>query len=147
MRKHTGLITMLIVTALFGLVGCGSQEKALTDSEQAAVLAYSEPATDNLFAGLIASNYAMFSRDLDSAMRTAIPATNFASWKQDLDKKIGSYRSRTVDRVTQSGDFYVVMYQATFEQDAPVTVRVVFRTAEPHSISGLWFDSAKLRQK
>jgi hypothetical protein len=148
MRKLTGFsVVALVLTALTWLTACGPQEKKLSDTDQAAVLAFSEAATDNLFAGLIANDYATFSRDFDADMQAAIPATKFAAWKQDLDNKIGNCLSREVDQVTQLGEFYVVVYQAKFEQDEPVIVRVVFRVAEPHSISGLWFNSEKLRQK
>jgi len=80
-------------------------------------------------------------------MQKTIPATNFAAWKQDLDNKIGNYLSRIVDQVIQSQEFYVVVYQAKFDQEELVIVGVAFHVAEPHAISHLWFDSEKLRQK
>ena len=95
---------------------------------------------DNLFAGLTANDYATFSRDFDTGMQKVIPATDFAAWKQDLDDKFGNYLARRVDQVTQSDEFYVVDYQATFEQEAPVTVTVVFHASD-HSIALLSFDS------
>jgi hypothetical protein len=33
-----------------------------------------------------------------------------------------------------------VIYDARFTKDDAVTMRVVFRAAQPHEISGLWFD-------
>lgn len=137
---------VLVLIALPLLAACGSGERTLTGSEREAVLAFSEAATDNLFAGMAANDYAIFARDFDAAMQTAMPAADFASWKQDMDGKIGGYLSREVEQVVQSGDFYAVIYRASFAQEEPVTVRVVFRVAEPHLVSGLWFDSAKLRQ-
>lgn len=141
------LVTVLVLTVGVGLTACGSQEKTLSSEEQDAVLVFSEPATDNLFTGLVVGDYTAFSRDFDADMKAAIPDTGFAAWKQDLDSKLGSYVTRRLDRVTQLGDYYAVIYEAKFEQDDPVTVKVVFRVAEPHAISGLWFDSEKLRQK
>ncbi len=138
---------ILVLATLIGLSACGSQGTSLSGADRDAVLAFSEPATDNLFAGLTANDYTAFSRDFDTAMQKAIPADGFAAWKQDLDGKIGNYVSREVDQVLRSGEYYVVIYQARFEQDDPVTVRVVFQVAEPHLISGLWFNSEKLRQK
>lgn len=41
-------------------------ERAFHGEERAAVLAFSEPAMDNLLAGLTANDYAVFSRDFDS---------------------------------------------------------------------------------
>jgi hypothetical protein len=148
MRKNAGyFIVTLVLSALAWLTACGLQEKKLSGTDEAAVLAFSEAATDNLFAGLTANDYAAFSRDFDTDMQKTMPATNFASWKQDLDNKIGNYLSRKVDQVTQSQEFYVVVYQAKFEQEELVIVGVAFHVVEPHSISHMWFDSEKLQQK
>jgi len=145
MRKSTGFfIIALVLTVLPGLTAC---EKTLSGADEAAVLAFSEAATDNLFAGMTANDYAAFSRDFDTDMQTAMPAADFAAWKQGLEDKIGNYLSRTVDQITRADEFYVVVYRAKFEREEPVIVRVVFHAAEPHSIGGLWFDSEKLRQK
>jgi hypothetical protein len=133
-------IVTIVLSALVSLTGCG-QDKIMSGIERATVLSFSEAITDNLFAGLTANDYATFSRDFDTDMQKTIPATNFAAWKQDLDNKLGKYLSRQVDQVTQSDEFYVVVYQANFEQAEPVTVGVVFHAVEPHAISHLWFDS------
>jgi hypothetical protein len=54
--------------------------------------------------------------------------------------KLGGYVSRTVNRVVKSGDFYAIIYDAVFEKDGAVAFRVVVRVAEPHEVSGLWFN-------
>lgn len=140
------LLTILIFVALTSLVGCSPRETTLSGADQETILAFSEAATDNLFAGLAANDYDLFARDFDAEMKAAMTESNFAALKENLDSKVGNYISRTVDKVTQSGEFYAVVYQAKFELEEPVYVRVVFRAAEPHSISGLWLDSKKLRQ-
>ena len=135
---------VLFLSALAWFTTYG-QEKKLSGTDQASVLAFSETATDNLFAGLTANDYAVFSRDFDADMQKNIPATNFAAWKKGLEEKFGNYLSRKVDQVTQSDEFYVVVYQAKFEKEVPVIVGVAFHAAEPHSISHLWFDSENLQ--
>ena len=120
-------------------------KKNLSGTDRADVLAFSEATMDNLFAGLTTNDYATFSRSFDTYMQSAIPVTNFEAWNQDLDNKLGTYLSRQVDQVTQSDEFYVVVYQAKFEQEEPVIVGVAFHAVEPNSISHLWFDSEKLR--
>jgi hypothetical protein len=139
-------LVFLVLAALVGFTGCG-QDKILSDTDRAAVLAFSESATDNLFAGLTANDYAVFSRDFDSSMKKRISATNFPVWRRDLDNQLGTYISRQVDQVSQSDEFYVVVYQAKFEQVEPVLVVVAFHAVEPHWINHLWFDSEKLQQK
>lgn len=133
------IILALIVLAVGVLAGCGSQGTTLKNDDAEAVLAYSEAKTDNLLAGMNASDYAAFSQDFDQDMLNGITEAEFAKLKADRDAKLGLYISREVVSVVQTGDFYAVNYKAKFEKDDAVNVRVVFRAAEPHEVSGLWF--------
>jgi hypothetical protein len=109
------------------------------------VLAYTEPKTTNLLTAIDDRDYAAFSRDLDDKMKSAITSDGLITMRSKVSDKIGRYISREVTSVTPSGNFITVIYAARFENDDPVTVRVSFEAAEPHRISGLFFDSAKLR--
>ena len=141
MKIEKKVSILFLVAFIFSLLaGCGSQATALTEEDQDAVLAYSEGKTDNLLAGLNANNYTMFSQDFDQDMLKAMPQPEFDKLKKDRDAKLGLYISRKVNSVLQIGDFYAVIYDAQFEKDDAVTVRVVFRLAEPHEVSGLWFN-------
>jgi Protein of unknown function (DUF3887) len=131
---------LLLAGFLVSIVAaCGSGETELSGEEKEAVLAFSEARTDNLLAGMNASDYDTFSKDFDQDMLNAMTESEFAKLKQDRDAKLGRYVSRQVNRVVQSGDFYAVIYDAVFEKDDAVSVRVVFRVADPHEVSGLWF--------
>jgi hypothetical protein len=130
-------LVVLILSTFVWLTAC---ERTLSGAERAAVLAFSEAATDSVFAGLTAGDYSAFSRDFDSDMCEEISATDFAAWKQELENQLGDYISRQVDRVTRADEFYVVVYQAKFEQEEPVTVTVAFH-ASNHSVAFLSFDS------
>ena len=142
----TGIIVLVLVAmtagAVFALV---PQTTQLTSSEKDAVLAYSEPMTNNLMQGLNDDDYAVFSRDLNDRMKGAITETALANMRTQVNGKIGNYVARQVQSVSSSGDSVTVLYAARFANDDQVTMRVSFETAEPHRISGLWFDSAKLR--
>ncbi len=116
-------IFVFFLSAFIWLAAC---ERPLSGSERAVVLALSEPVVANLFDGLSAADYQVFSRDFDSDMHERVPATDFPAWKQDLDLKFGDYLARQVDQVTQADEFYVVVYQAQFEKDSPVQVTVAF---------------------
>jgi hypothetical protein len=122
------------------LAGCGPTETTLAGAERDAVLAFSESKTDNLLAGMNANDYTAFSRDFDQAMLNGITRAQFEILKKDRDAKLGLYVSRQVNNVLQTGDFYLVLYDAKFEKETAVTVRVVFRIADPHEVSGLWFN-------
>ncbi len=134
------------LTMLGAVVGCSSFANALTGAERNAVLAYSEAKTDNLMMEINRNDYAAFSRDLNDKMKGAITADGLANMRTKVNDKIGNYVSRQVESVLQSGDNVTVIYTARFENDDAVTMRVSFETAEPHRISGLWFDSEKLRK-
>lgn len=135
-------VTMLLMAALAAgiLTGCGPQGTTLTGEERDAVLAFSESKTDTLLAGMNANDYAAFSQDFDVDMLAAMTEAEFDKLKADRDAKLGLYLSRDVTSVVQTGDFYAVNYDAKFEKEDSVGVRVVFRTADPHEVSGLWFD-------
>ena len=123
------------------LAGCGgSQGTTLSDADKDTVLAFSEAQSDNLLAGMNANDYAAFSKNFDQDMLNAITQTEFNKLKADRDAKLGLYVSRAVNSVVQTGDFVAVIYDAKFEKDDAVTVRIVFRVADPHAVSGLWFN-------
>jgi hypothetical protein len=138
MKKINVLVLAVMLVGL--LAGCGSGGKTVTGADRDTVLAYSEASTDNLLAGMNAGDYSVFSKDFDKEMLTAMPQGEFDKLKADRDAKLGLYVSRQVDSVVQIGDFYAVIYDAVFEKDDAVAVRVVFRAAEPHEVSGLWFN-------
>lgn len=141
MKTQTKFITLTVIALLLTLLaGCAPKSTPITGSDMDAVLAFSEAKTDNLLAGMNANDYAAFSKDFDKDMLNAMTQAQFDSLKKDRDAKLGLYISREVNSVVQTGDFYAVIYDAKFEKDDAVTVRVVFRMAEPNEISGLWFN-------
>ncbi len=137
--KKNMLVLYLGTLFLILLPSCNPAPPTLSPAEQDAILLFSEAKTDNLVAGLNAGDYAAFSRDFDQDMLTAIPQSEFAAFKLERETDLGLYISRQVNQVVIDGGFYAVIYDAVFEKDDSVTMRVVFRTAEPHEISGLWF--------
>ncbi len=140
MLRGAALGLMVLVMLATG-VACNNQpaERLVTGPESAAVLAYSEAKTDNLLDAIGKQDYSAFSRDLDDTMKTAMSKDKFLAMCADIKSKMGDYQSRQVDSVRQSGDFTAVVYAARYSLNDKITLRVVFRTAEPHGISGLWY--------
>jgi hypothetical protein len=134
------MLFLVALVVLLAVASCSSQGVALIGADRDAVLAFTESKTDNLLAGMNAGDYAIFSADFDADMLKAMTQSQFDALKKDRDAKLGLYVSRAVNSVTQQGDFYIVVYDAVFEKDNAVVVRVVFRAAEPHQVSGLWFN-------
>jgi hypothetical protein len=130
----------LFTLAAMLLASCGSNQTSLKGADKDAVLAFSEGMTDNLMAGLNANDYAVFSKDFDPAMLSAMNQSQFDTFKKNMDTKFGPYLSREVSGVTQSGNYYAVIYNTKFEKDGNVVMRVVFSKEEPNKVSGLWFN-------
>lgn len=145
--KTCWITRLTALLALAVLSACGSQPASITGADRDAVLAYSEAMTDNLLQGFNASDYAAFSRDFDDAMKGGIPAGDFAGMRTQIVGKIGQYVSRQVADVFELQGNIAVNYTAKFEQEDAVSVRVVFSKAEPHKVTGLWFNSPKLAGK
>lgn len=139
MKKITILLLAVFFVSLLTACG-GSQGTTLSGADKDAVLAFSESKSDNLLEGMNANDYAAFSKDFDQDMLKAMPQAEFDKLKKDRDAKLGLYVSREVNSVIKSGDFYAVIYDGKFENDDAVTIRIVFRIAEPHEVSGLWFN-------
>ena len=133
----------MILGALL-LINFSGEDQAVTGSELDAVLAFSDPIAEDLFAGYAANDYRAFSHDFDADMQETISADFFVGWKLNLDDKLGNYLSHQVEQVSQSDEYYVVIYQVRFEKDEQAKVGIVFHAAEPHTINHLWIDSKQL---
>jgi len=145
MRNHR-IVSIASLLCLVLLSACSSVSLPLSGLDRDAVLAYSESKTDNLMQAMNRNDVSAFSRDLNDKMKSAFTVEAFAKMQSQVGGKIGNYVSRQVSTVLQTGDTVTVIYAARFEYEEQVIMRVSFETTAPHRISGLWFDSAKLRQ-
>jgi hypothetical protein len=138
----------LFLLLCLALTACGgAQPVAIEGSEREALLAKVEPLADDVLNGMRDHDYATFSKDMDAAMLKAIDQAAFDKMLANLEPKIGTYQSRSVSQVNKIGNFDQVIYTVKYSDEDAVTVRIVFTTSEPLQVTGLWFDSPKLRQK
>lgn len=110
------------------------------------VLTYAQEPAENLLEGLLARDYEQFSRDFSENMRQGMNEQAFADLLTMLDTKLGTYQTRNLITVLQDDNYSTLVYRLIYDMDNEVSMRVVFDNAEPHQISGLWFDSPKLRE-
>jgi predicted small secreted protein len=137
------ILVAVLVACLAGvLAACNSPAgELLSGQDREAVLAFSEAETDNLMSGLNSGDYAVFSKDFDKNMLNALTESSFRALRGERNAKLGKYVSRTVQDVYKTNrDFYTVIYNANFEKQEDVVMRVVFHTKEPYQVSGLWFN-------
>ena len=79
-------------------------------------------------------------------MRQALDEAAFEQNHEHITSRIGLYESRSDPVVTQTGEHIAVNYKAKFEREDGVDLRFVFRKDDDsHRLSGLWFNSPKLR--
>jgi len=142
--KRIAIFSLLVVFA--ASLGCG-QGTPITGEDRDKVLAYADPVAENLLAGFNSGDYGVYSRDFDEMMKNGLPENVFKQTREMILGKIGKYKSRTVDKVQKKNQYVVVMYKAEFERESGVNVKVVFaKYADKNLVSGLWFDSQKLRE-
>ncbi len=134
------------LTSGLWLISCNAAAQPIEGAARDAVLTFAEPKTENLLAGFNAGDYAIFARDFDTTMRQAETEAVFTQTRAAILSKIGKYVSRQVTSVLKQDKFIVVVYNGRFENEEGVTIRLVFTPDDSHQITGLWFDSPKLRQ-
>jgi len=145
MRTKFVLISLLIVAIILG--GCTASPTAIEGAERDTVLAYSEPMADNELEALNANDYQTFIKDYDDKMREVTTQESFTSLQELISGRLGKYLSREVVSVAAVGnEAVIVVYSTKFENEEGVTIRLVFQPGGDHLITGLWFDSPKLRE-
>jgi len=147
------LITRFLAIAtaclvLFAAASCAVLPKAVAveGEERDRVLQQSEPIADEMFNAMNEHDYAGFSKYFDETMKKALDEKAFNTMMQTFDDKIGAYQSREIEKVESVENLYVVSYKARYEKEEVVSVRLTVRDGDPVQVSGLWFDSPKLRE-
>jgi len=136
----TGITAVLIPT------DCG-RETEISGNARDSILVFAEPAADSIVNGLNDNDYSAFSQYFDEQMKVSLSEKVFAQTRERITGKIGRYRSRDVSRVIRKDQFIIVYYNAVFENESDVEVKVVFQKyGEKNLVSGLWFNSPGLRE-
>jgi hypothetical protein len=147
--RNALLAALMLLTLAISISACSSPtpSSGLTGKDKDTVMAFADPIVDNLFAGYNGNDYAKFSTDMNDTMKKSVNEAYFTKTINGIVfAKIGKYKSRSIDQVIQSSTYVTIVYNAKFEKDDPVVVRLSIDTAAPHLISGLYFDSANLRK-
>ncbi len=140
-------VAVLAIAGFFLIQQYNVQPEPAEEDEMAAVLGYAEPIADNLLQGFTMQNYTMFSRDFDDTMKEAMTYEMFLQTHAFVVTRLGYYLSREVQSVFKEEPYTVVIYNAEFEKEGNVTVKIVFSEQNgKHVVSGLWFSSPKLAE-
>ena len=139
---------ILGVIMMLGLVVLASACAAKPEDDVAEVRAYADPITEETLLGLSEGDYAKYCEHFDPTMKEAVTEAVFNQTNSLIKAKIGDYVSKEFWKVEEQGIYTIVYYKAKYTKEpGNVVVKVVFQEidGEMH-VSGLWFDSPKLRE-
>jgi hypothetical protein len=135
------LLPVLIVT--FIISGCAGVSGE--------VISFADSAAENILSALNSRDYINFKKDLSDEMTKAFTEEEFMKFTSYLESTIGKYGagSKKFSGSAVRNDGIVIIYEADYTGEAgSVTVTLAIREAdgEKYEISGLWFNSALLRE-
>lgn len=134
-------LLLMLITASFG---CGTKKVSEAD-----VKSYADPAAQNLMQALNDENYNNFSKDFDQVMKEKLTEASFKQMTAQIKPLIGNYVSMEFYQAVSQDKYVVVVYKAKFTKEtSDVYVKVTFQKLnDKECVSGLFFDSPKLRAK
>jgi hypothetical protein len=147
--KKLSLLGLMLLLVLSGcsLLGAAPPPTLVPD-EAESFATQVDAMSENLLIAMNNRDEATFLQDMDDDMRKASEG-GIDELYQSIVVKIGKYipGSKKVVKVDETEGYRRVSYDATFEQEEHVQVLVVYSmdSGQP-LVSGLWFDSPKLRQ-
>ena len=109
---------------------------------------YANSIAEGILLAMNQNDYAEYSKHFDKAMKNAMPEAVFMQTNIDIRDKIGDYISKQFWKAEDKGLYTIVYYKAKFTHEpGDVIVKIVFQEIEGAIyVSGLWFDSPKLRE-
>ena len=140
----TGLFIVLMLLAL-AMAGCGESEEPVENSGEPE---YACEIMDKILEAFNDGDYAAYSERFDEAMKKALNETVFNGTRDFVRARIGDYVSREFVESQEAQEIYtVVIYQAKFSEEDAVKITVTFLETDDYVyVSGLYFDSPKLRK-
>jgi hypothetical protein len=106
---------------------------------------YADPETENLVLSINQNDYSNFSKDLDQAMKIAVPQDGFERFYNQLNSTIGDFKSKEFEGSSVQNNIITTWYLAQYSAETSgVWVSVSFDS--DHKVAGLHFYSPKLQQ-
>jgi len=137
MVKPFRLVYFLIVilALLGGTIACKSGSSTI--SEQDAIRAYADPATETTLQGLSENNLAKYTQYGNAEFKAALTPELFETTAAQINSQLGAYQSKEFLRAEEQGGLILVHYKAQYEK-SEVGIRMVFD--KDHLVAGQWFE-------
>ena len=136
MRKNVVSILVLIV-----LLAAIPAAAAYIGTNNDQVKAVAEPILDNLLTGFNKGNYAQYSKDFDATLREAIPEKKFKQVREDILKKLGTYKSKKYLGFLNQQAYTIVLWKGAFagtKNDVLIKL-ILSKRQDKVVVVGLWF--------
>ncbi len=108
------------------------------------IRAYADSETENILVSLNKNDYSSFSKDLDAAMKNAIPQTGFVKLYNQIKSAVGDYQSKEFETVSIKNNIVTAEYHAKYTLE-PGGVWVTISFDSDQKVAGLYFNSPKLQ--
>jgi hypothetical protein len=141
-RKIFFLFLSVFGLILLGACAASTPPAQIEGAEAAQVLAFADPAADNILASLVSRDFKAYARDFDEVMLKASKTADFEKMVATFDTQLGGYQSRkdgTVYLIGEQGKkYYLVVYSVKFAKGT-LAMQVSFNIDSSHTIAGLYF--------
>lgn len=145
--KKMGLLLLCLMMTC-SLAACGNK----VDSK--VVRQYADGMTENMLLAYNEDNYEQYIADVNSQFKAAVTEDKMKEGNEMVRGKIGDYvpgskKFKDAVKTSEKGKKYlVVRYNAEFTDETEnVLVTMIFDDNEAHQVSGIFFNSPKLRQQ
>jgi hypothetical protein len=137
MKNLFGLISLLIIMSLLIGVVIACKSAPSTTSQEEAILAYADPATETTLQGLSEDNLAKYIQYGNAGFKAAVTQEMLDQVANQLNNQLGAYQSKEFLRTEEQQGYIIVHYKAKYTK-GEVGIRMVFDTG--HLVAGQFFE-------
>jgi hypothetical protein len=137
-RVRKKVISVLVLIALLVTIPAAAAPVGTNDGQ---VKAVAEPILDNLLAGFNQGNYVKYSQDFDDTLRKAISEKKFQQVREDLLKKLGTFKSKKYLGFLNQEGYTIALFKGEFAatQDDILIKLILAKGQDKVVVAGLWF--------
>lgn len=143
--------TISIISAALLLLFIGGCSQKLDKAE---ISKYADSVTENMLLAQNTDDYTKYIENVDKQFKEAISEDKMKEVNKIIKDKIGTYGSdskkfKDAVKTTQNKEKYVVVrYNGKFTNESgDVLITMVFHDNDLHEVTGIFFNSPKLREK
>ncbi|MFP4364600.1 MAG: DUF3887 domain-containing protein [Spirochaetia bacterium] len=121
-------------------------QKPVSPEDREQIINYMDPITNTVLEGFTENDYNKYTKFFDEQMKNAMPESVFKQTRDLIISKIGNHESHELWDILREDQYIIMLYSGKFEKEDDVTIKIVFQEyLNSPLVSGLWFDSPKLR--